>query len=226
MKPGLLRDAYRRVWDSFLRADSTKDGRHDTPYWRSHAGPYAACVVRVPAENLQPDLHELRSALASLPGIRLHPDFFVHVMLQELGFVVDQPARPDEISSSRLEEFVLAAVDPVSSVAACSLTFCGANAFEDAVFLELGGGEPLLHLHDRLFDLAALPQVPLYSYLPHCTIAHFNGTCQPAAARDALQPWRAHIFGECRVTEVEIVTLDPRETYAELESYAVIPLGA
>jgi 2'-5' RNA ligase len=225
MKTNYLRGAYCRVWESFLHADSTKDGRHDTLYWHSHDGPYAACVVRVPADSLQPGLAELRRAIAPLPGVRLHPDHFVHVMLQELGFVVDQPARPDEISSARLEEFVLAAVDPISSSARLSLTLGGANAFEDAVFLEVAPGEPLLQLHDRLFDLAAVPQVPRFPYLPHCTIAHFDGTCPPSSAQAALQPWREHVFGACLVSEVEIVTLDPKQTYPELESYAVIPLG-
>ena len=56
--------AYERVWDAFRRSQSTADGRHDTPHWRAHDGPYAACVVRVPAEALQPNLTVLRAQLA------------------------------------------------------------------------------------------------------------------------------------------------------------------
>jgi hypothetical protein len=178
--------AYERVWDAFQRSQSTADGRHDTPYWRAHSGPYAACVVRVPAEALQPKLTIVRRQLSELRGVRLHPDHFLHIMLQELG---------------------------------------GVNSFQDAVFLDVGGGSPLSRLHERFFDLAALPTLPSYSYLPHCTIAHYDGTTPHDEAQALIAPWRHELIGEFAIAEAEIVTLDPNEPYPELATYAVIPFG-
>jgi RNA 2',3'-cyclic 3'-phosphodiesterase len=217
--------AYERVWEAFQRSHSTADGRHDTPYWRAHSDPYAACVVRVPAEALGPNLTVLRRQLAELPGVRLHPDHFLHIMLQELGFVVEFPRQPDEISATRLEEFAQSIVEPISSARPWSATLGGVNSFHDAVFLDVRGGGPLFRLHERLFDLAALPTLPSYSYLPHCTIAHYDGTTPHEEALALLAPWRNEIIGQFIIAEVEIVTLDPDEAYPELTTYAVIPVG-
>lgn len=216
---------FQRVWEAFQQSESTVDGRHDTAHWRAHDGPYAACIVRVPAEALQPNLGVLRGKLAELGGVRLHPDHFLHIMLQELGFVAESPRQRDEISAARLEEFAQTVVEPISSTRAFSVALGGANSFQDAAFLEVRGGGRLARLHDRLFDLAAMPTVPSYSYLPHCTIAHYDGTTPHDAAQSALAPWRNEVFGEFSITEAEIVTLDPDEAYPELETYAAIPLG-
>ena len=218
-------DVYRRVWTAFERSDATADGRHDTPHWRAHVGPFAACAVRVPTGSMEPDFDVLRHDLASVPGIRLHPNHFLHIMVQELGFVVENPARPDEFSAARLEEFAQAATDPISSAAPFPIMLGGANSFQDAVFLDIRGGEALTRIHSRLFDLAALPRVADYPYLPHCTIAHYDGTVSPRDAVAILTPWRERVLGGFTVAELEIITMAPSEPYPALESYAVIPLG-
>ena len=217
-------DPFDRVWDAFTNAGGTADGRHDSPYWRSHEGPYAACVVRVPADVLQPDLNALRVELERLDGVRLHPDHFLHITLQELGFVVDHPTRPDELTPARLEEFAQAAVGAVATIRPAAVTVGGVNSFEDATFLEVHPGTMLHTLHERLFDLAAVPYVPAYPYLPHCTVGHYDGSIPVAAALSVLAPWRKAVCGKFELTEIEIVTLDPSTAYPKLESYAVIPL--
>ena len=217
---------FQRVWEAFQQSQTTLDGRHDTPHWRAHVGPYAACIVRVPAEALQPSLTILRGTLTELQGVRPHPDHFLHIMLQELGFVVEFPRQPDEISEARLEEFAQTVIEPISSTRAFLVALGGVNSFQDAVFLEVRYGAGIARLHERLFDLAALPTVPSYSYLPHCTIAHYDGSTPPSEAQSRLAPWRNEVFGEFAVTEAEIVTLDPREPYPELATYAAIPFGS
>lgn len=220
-----LAESYRRVWDGFQRAATTADGRHDTDAWRAHGGPYAACIIRVDANALQPTLDELRRNLSSLGNVRLHPDPFLHIMLQELGFIAEVPSGPHEITRARLEEFAQAAIEPASSLRPIALTLGGANAFHDAVFLEVGGAHVLSRLHERLFELAAIPQVPEYPYLPHCTIAHFVDSSPAREAQAVISPWRGQHFGELLVTEIEIVTFSAGEAYPDLETYAAIPLG-
>jgi 2'-5' RNA ligase len=216
---------FQRVWEAFQRSESTIDGRHDTAHWRAHEGPYAACIVRVPAEALQPNLAVLRRMLAELRGVRLHPDHFLHIMLQELGFMAEIPRHSDEISAARLEEFAQTIVEPISSTRAFSVALGGANSFQDAAFLDVRGGSRLARLHERLFDLAAMPTAPSYSYLPHCTIAHYDGSTPHDEALSVLARWRNEVFGEFAITEAEIVTLDPHVTYPELATYAAIPFG-
>ncbi|HET6599769.1 MAG TPA: 2'-5' RNA ligase family protein [Burkholderiaceae bacterium] len=225
MRPNYFAEAYGRVWAAFQSSRLTVDGRHDTPHWLHHRGRYAACIIRVRAQDLQPGLHDMIGALEHLPALRIHPDYFLHIMLQELGFVVDNPEHPDEISAARLEEFAHSAIEPVSSVAPLQIGLGGANAFQDAVFLEIDGGESVARLHARLFDLAAIPRAPEYLYLPHCTVAHFAGESPAGEAARAIAPWRTAGFGQFVAAEVEVVTLATSEAYPELESYAVIPFG-
>ena len=217
--------SFQRVWEEFQRSKSTVDGRHDTARWRAHDTPYAACIIRIHAAVLNPGLAILRGKLAELGGVRLHPDHFLHIMLQELGFVVEVPRQPDEISTARLEEFAQTIVEPIANTRAFSVSLGGANSFQDAVFLDVRGARPLARLQERLFDLAAMPTVPSYSYLPHCTIAHYDGSTPCDEAVSALAPWRNEVLGEFAISEAEIVTLDPHEAYPELVTYAAIPFG-
>jgi RNA 2',3'-cyclic 3'-phosphodiesterase len=217
-------DPYARVWQSFRRSSMTADGRHDTQHWRSHAGPFALCLIRVPAIAVEPELDALRDSVSTLSGVRLHPDHFLHVTLQELGFVVDVPVDADEISAARLEEFAVAAADAVSGAPPFTVALRGANSFLDAIFLEPAAAPRLTELHERLFALAAFPTASDFLYLPHCTIAHYDGTASTRAAEQRIAPWRERTFGVLDVSEIEIVTLDPRDAYPSLDSYAVIPL--
>jgi 2'-5' RNA ligase len=217
-------DAYRRVWETFRAMRRLADGRHDTADWRSHEGVYAVCVVRIPKESIRATLEPCRAALATFPFVRVHPDDFLHVTLQELGFVCDEPGRVDEITPARLEEFAVAAAGPVNEEEAFDLTLGGANSFQDAAFLEVHDRDRCARLHRRLFELAAIPRAPRFAYLPHVTIAHYTGDVPSGGVAAALGRWHDEGFGTFRVTEVEIVTLRLDEPYPSLESYGVIPL--
>jgi 2'-5' RNA ligase len=216
--------SYRRVWEAFCHSESTLDGRHDTPRWQAHGGVYAACVVRVDVEALQPKLNELRAALTGLDGVRLHPDPFLHIMLQELGYIEPHAQDPSQVTPDRLEEFAQSSIEPVANTRGFPVGLGGVNAFQDAIFLESRGAEELVRLHERLFELAVISRVPKHSYLPQCTIAHFVGGAPTEPVREALAPFRETTLGEIEVHEVEIVTFDTSQTYPHLESYAVIPL--
>lgn len=217
-------EAYRRVWQTFRTFDRLADGRHDTPDWRSHPGVYAVCVVRVPPGALQPSLDRCRRALAVHPVVRVHPAAFLHITLQELGFVCDNPDRSDEITPGRLEEFANAAAGPIAERPPFDLTLGGANSFQDAAFLDVHDGGACARLHGRLFDLAGIQRTPRYAYLPHATVAHYTAAAPADGLAADLAAWRDTRFGAFRATEVEIVTLRLDEPYPPLESYAVLPL--
>jgi len=218
-------EAYRRVWQTFRTFDRLADGRHDTPDWRAHEGVYAVCIARVPAEALRPALGDLRRALAVYPFVRVHPDHFLHIALQELGFVCDTPNRPDEITPARLDEFVNAAVNPISGFRPFDVTLGGANSFQDAVFLDVHDRGRFARIHTRLHELAAIPRAPKYAYLPHTTIAHYTEEAPIDGLAAVISRWRDQRFGTFRVSQIEVVTLRLDETYPPLEPYAVIPLG-
>jgi 2'-5' RNA ligase len=217
--------AYRRIWQAFRQYQRLADGRHDTPEWRSHEGVFAACIVRVPAKALQPGLDELRDALQRYDFVRLHPDRFLHVMLQELGFVRDRPVARDEIGADRLHEFATAAAATVSAAPSFDIRLGGANAFQDAVFLDVHDRGACARLHARLHELATIRTTSRFAYLPHATIAHFTTDAPLGNLPAVIARWRDWRFGTIIVNEIEIVTLRVDDAYPELEPYAVIPLG-
>lgn len=218
-------EAFRRVWQTFRTFGNLADGRHDGPAWRSHEGVYAVCVVRVPPPTLTAPLAECRAALAAYPFVRLHPDRFLHVSLQELGFVCERPERPDEITPERLEEFAGAAAGALADRAPFTVSLGGINSFQDAAFLDVHDDGVCGRLHARLFELAAVARSPRYAFLPHVTIAHYTAEAPIDGLAAELAQWRDVRFAAFPVHAVEIVTLRLDEPYPELEPYALIPLS-
>lgn len=218
-------EAFRRVWQTFRTFDRLADGRHDTPDWRSHDGVYAVCVVRVSVEALTVPFAECRRALAAYPFVRLHPEGFLHVSLQELGFVCNQPERPDEISAERLQDFAQAAAAALGDRAPFDVSLGGLNSFQDAAFLDVHDEGACGRLHARLFELAAVGRSPRFAFLPHVTVGHYTAAAPIAGLAGDLARWRDIRFATFPVTAVEIVTLRLDVPYPDLEPYALIPLS-
>ncbi len=216
--------AYPKVWESFRALDQVSDGRHDTPDWCAHHGVFAVCLIRLSSATFNPDLDRCRQALEHLPGVRVHPGHFLHISLQELGFVTDTPRRPDQISPSALEEYVTMAAAPIGERPPFTMRLGGVNSFEDAPFLEIHDDQESSRLHQRLFEIAATQNSARFPYLPHATIAHYTAPAPAAAIAEVLLPWRQAPFGEILVTEVEIATMTTDEPYPQFQPYAVFPL--
>lgn len=217
-------EAFLQIWQAFRGFGRVADGRHDTTDWRSHEGVFAGCVLRVHAAALQPSLGEFQRVLAAFPFARIHPDQFLHIMLQELGFVCPNPERPDEISPARLDEFVDAAAPALADSVPFTIDLGGANSFQDAAFLDVHDEEHAARLHARLRELAAVPRVPRYAYVPHATLAHYTEEAPVAGLAATIAPWRDRCFGTFTVSQVEVITLRLDEPYPPLEPYAVLPL--
>lgn len=218
-------EAFRRVWQTFRTFDRLADGRHDTPAWRSHPGVYAICIVRVPTTELSASLDALHETLARYPHVRVHPRHFLHITLQELGFVCDKPSRAGEISKDRLDEFVSAAATHIYETRPFQMSLGGVNSFQDAAFLDVHDRGRCARLHTRLNELAAFTRTSGYAYLPHSTIAHYTADVPAANLAATLAQWRDRRFATFMVNNIEIVTLRPDEPYPPLEPYAMIPLG-
>jgi 2'-5' RNA ligase len=217
--------ANKRIWSAFGYYPEIADGRHDTVEWRSAPGPLAVCLIRVPARTLQPSLNELRAALSAFPYVRLHPDHFLHITLQELGFITDEPDSQDEITPARVEEFVAGAVAALAEAVPFDVRLGGANAFQDAVFLDVHDRGQCSRMHARLRELAAVPTQPKYAFVPHCTIAHFTEEGPAPGLAETITKWRDRRFGSFTVHELEVVTIAVDTPYPELKTFSRIPLG-
>lgn len=218
-------EAFRQIWQAFRTNRTVEDGRHDTEDWRTRSGPFASLVVSIPAEAVQPRLDAFRSVVDPLSIVRVHPDHFLYLTLQELGFVTDDPRRRDEIHPARLDEIAQAAA-AIGDEAAFAMNLGGVNSFQDAVFLDVHDGGACDRLHARLRELAAIKSSPRYPFLPHVTIAHYVDSAPIGRLPALLAPWRDRTFGEVVVAGVEVVTIPVEATYPALRRRAIVPLKA
>jgi 2'-5' RNA ligase len=216
--------AYRRTWQAFRQYRLLADGRHDSDEWKAHAGRFVACLIRVPAEVIQPALDELRAALGAFPFIRVHPDHFLHIMLQELGYLCDHPAGRFEFARTRLDEFVAAASDAIGDAPSFDLRLGGANSFQDACFLDVHDRGACARLHARLHELAAIPTTAKHAYLPHMTIAHYTEAAPIGNLPAIIAQFRDRRFGGFRVSHVEVVMMDTSIPYPGFDTYATLAL--
>ena len=219
-------EGYRRIWQNLRQVTEVQDGRHDGPEWRSREGRFALCCVRIPPGTLSIEFARLRNALAGFPFVRLHPDAFLHIPIQELGFVTDTPAQRDELTPARLQEFIAAAQHPVVEFPRFAISLGGANSFVDAAFLDVHDGGWLSRIHRRLLDFVVIPPDMRFPFLPHATIAHYTRSAPVANLPAVLADWRDQTFATFEATHVEIVLLDTSTPYPEMETVQAFELGA
>lgn len=218
-------EGYRRVWQNLRQVSEVRDGRHDNAEWRSRNGRFALCCIRVPTDSLSSEITALRSALGAFPFVRLHPDRFLHIPIQELGFVTGAPAQRDELTPHRLNEFINMAERPVADFPSFTITLGGVNSFVDATFLDVHDGGWLSRIHRRLLDFVVIPPDTRFPFLPHVTIAHYTQSAPIGNLPAVLAQWRDQSFGSFGVHHVEVVLVRTSEPYPELETVHAFELG-
>jgi 2'-5' RNA ligase len=218
-------ESYRRIWQNLRTIYEVSDGRHDTEEWRSHDGHFAMCCVRVPEGALGPEFLDLQQAIGSFPFVRLHPSAFLHIPVQEIGFVVEAPSRRNELSRSQLQEFISSSERPLLDFPRFPILLGPVNSFADAAFLDVHDLGWLSRVHRRVIDFATVPPSTRLPYLPHVTIAHYTGSASAANLAGVLADWRDLMLGEFEVEEIDVVMIDTQETFPELEVVHTFKLG-
>lgn len=218
-------ESYRRIWQNLRTISETNDGRHDGEMWHAHQGRFALCCLRVPPDAFGPALDELRAALTQFPFVRLHPDSFLHIPLQEIGYLVEDPVSRDELSQTQLEEFIALAERPLLDFPEFSIELGPVNSFADATFLDVHDNGWLSRIHRRLMDFSTVPPSTRYAYVPHLTIAHYDRVAPIGNLPGVLAEWRDQLLGSFIARHVDVVLLDTREAFPPFELAHSFPLG-
>lgn len=218
-------EAFRRIWQNLRQIEQVADGRHDTEEWRSHGGAFVMCCVRIPADALSPALGDLRDALREFPYTRIHPDGFLHINVQELGFLTPRPEFRGDITQDWLDEFIQNASHPVTEFSPFDVSLGGANSFSDAAFLDVHDNGWLSRIQSRLVDFVKVPPRTRFAYLPVTTIAHYTRIAPIGSLVATLTPFRDTVFGQFRVTSIDVVSVRTGEGYADLEVVHAFELG-
>lgn len=150
---------------------------------------YAAFLVRIEDPTAVEHLRRLVGCITSLPGVECYPEPYWHITVKGLGFVVQDPSGPEEISAAGLREVARAARHVFAEQPAFDVRLGRVNAFPEVVFVEVLDGSPVRELNRRLLDY--LPQIVRYPFdgprfLPHVSIARFTSNDGLGELRRAL----------------------------------------
>jgi 2'-5' RNA ligase len=181
--------------------------------------------VPVPGEALLPPINDIREALGQFPFARIHPDSFLHIPVQEIGFMCGEPKRKDDISPDRLDEFLDMAGRALRDFPRFPVTLGPVNSFADAAFLDVHDDGWLSRIQGRLIELMAVSPSTRYPYLPHVTIAHYDRTAPLDNLPGVLAEWRDTQLGSFVITEISVVSLDTQETFPPFVPIHSFPLG-
>jgi 2'-5' RNA ligase len=217
-------EKYDRVWERFVGERRLEFGGYMDPDWQEGHRLSASLIVPAEASRFHERLEPLREALRPFPFVSLHPDYFMHITLVLLGFLVDEPREEDEISHERLREIEKDARIALSDVPHFTVTLANLNAFPGAAFIEAHDGGKLDNLRDALCAGCGLKKRP---GPPHLTLAYFQAPDEMDAPEELISTiarYRDWPIGEILVEHVEMTLLDLRLEYPEPETLARIPL--
>jgi 2'-5' RNA ligase len=217
-------EAYDRVWERFVDEYRLEFGGHMGPDWQDGHKLSASLVVPGEASRFHERLEPLREALRPFPFVSLHPDYFMHITLVLLGFLVDEPGE-GEVSRERLQRIEKCARVALSNIPAFTVRLANLNAFPGAAFIEAHDGGRLDRLRDALCTSCDLKKPP---GPPHLTVAYFqapDGTVAPEDLIATIARFRDWPVGEITVDSVEMTLLNLRKDYPKPETLARMPLG-
>ncbi len=216
---------FERIWHNFGTYRTTIDGRYDVENWSTEPARFAATIIRIPLEAFRPAFDHLVDVVGTFDFVRPTPDHFLHIMLQELGPVLEEPAGRLETTEERMDEFASAAVDTLAEVPNFMIELGRVNAFQDSIILEARDGGFTAKIHARLHELAAIPSRSPYAFLPTITIGQFDRVAPTKEIRTSLESFRTEPLTLFEVSQVELVTIATDRPYPPLETRNVIPLG-
>ena len=219
-------DVYIDIWERFKKERRLEFGGHTDPEWQDGHALSASLVTPVEAPRLRESLKPLRDTLRPFPFFSLHPDYFMHLTLLPLGFLVPEPRAKNELSRHRLEELASQARETLRGFPPFEVELANLNVFPGAAFVEARDGGMLEELRDAVCGGCGLEKTsgPL-----HLTLAYLqaeDGAPAPDEFVAAVERYRNWPVGKFSVERVEITLLNLNSSpYPRLETFARIPLG-
>lgn len=205
-------EAFHRIWQALRVHDQFVPGAPAPFDWQKRAAMYAICAIPLSeSSGLHESLEPLRSALRQFPFVHLYPDERLVIPIQELGFVVDSPSRPDETSMDVIQEFVHQAEIPVTDFPAFQVQVGGFNSFLDVPFLDIHDDGWCNRMHQRLRDFMSMQPDDSFAYLPHLVLGEYTAFEDIGSFPAHMAPWRDRQFGEFVADRLDIIGISTGE---------------
>jgi 2'-5' RNA ligase len=167
----------------------------------------------VPVHSLFPHLAtataQLREDLQGLRGVEVVPPEFLHVSVQLAGTL-----GAADTTWSEVERLSLQAGDVIRVAPPFDMKFGPVNAFPEAAIIEVHDGGAIRELRHRLRQVwprvlrngaERLVEGEEDHFLPHMSIAYFDGTANASEVGLVLDRYRNESFGTVTVDKLELV---------------------
>ncbi|CAN5795104.1 hypothetical protein BH20CHL2_BH20CHL2_06890 [soil metagenome] len=219
-------EAFHRIWQALRLHEQFVPGEPAPSDWQERGSLYALCAIPLTeSSGLHESLEPLRATLDELSFVHLYPGQRLVIPIQELGFIVDSPSRPDEISLDLIQEFLHQAEIPVTDFPAFRVKVGGFNSFLDVPFLDIHDDGWCNRMHQRLRDFVSMQPDDSFAYLPHLVLGEYTAFEDIGSFPAQMAPWRDRQFGEFVADRLDIIGISTSDESALPEILHSFELG-
>lgn len=196
--------------------------------WRRGRAEYLAFLVPIENEAAREHIARIIARLDGIPGVQPYQESYWHVTVKGVGFRLDHPSQPDEISPTVATVISAAANLALAPTDAFEASLGPVNTLAGVVCLEVNAKGRIQQLNERL--LASVPEMPRSPvdefFLPHVSIAHFTSN----EGLDQLKATLAELRRELpegptfRIERVDLILARLSEAGPSFELIASYPL--
>lgn len=169
---------FEGAWQQFQASSSVRLLQETLEWeWTRGRAAYAAFLIEAGVPELRTHIASVIERISGIPGVEPYPQAYWHSTVKGVGFVVDDPGRPDEISPAEVQRIAEEARPLLEKAAPFAATVGRVNAFAEVVYLEVLDGGVIRSLNSRLLDrVGGLQRQPVDGehFLPHISIARFS----------------------------------------------------
>lgn len=185
--------SFEPAWARFQALDSLLVNETLEWEWTRGRDQYLAFLVPIEEEAVRDHISRVIERIAGIPGVAPYPQRYWHITVKGLGFQVERPARPDELSLDDLNAIAETAAPVLAAQPAFEAHIGLASAFPEVVFLEVWDGGRVRDLNTLLLE--RLPRGFRYpfdgdAFLPHISIARFTSSDGLSRLKTALAALR------------------------------------
>jgi 2'-5' RNA ligase len=222
---------FDEAWQRFLDATSLRMVE-DTleSEWRRGRSEFLAFLIPIEDAAARDHIASIISAIEGVPGVQPYQESYWHITVKGLGFRVENPSRPDEISPAVVEAVSAGARRTLADAEDFHVSLGPVNSLAGVVCLEVEASGSVQELNRRILDSA--PEVPRSPaddlFLPHISIAHFTSNDGLTRLKSTLQTLRndRHRGPTFTATRVDLILARlsaSGPTFELISSYPLLP---
>ncbi|MEX1196167.1 MAG: 2'-5' RNA ligase family protein [Dehalococcoidia bacterium] len=189
-----LSSDFTGAWERFQRLDEVRL-LEETQEWEWTRGrtDYLAFLITAGDRATRDYISRTIERIEGIPGIDPYPEHYWHITIKGVGFLMESPAEPDEVSAAGADGLAEAARPVIEEVAPFDVRAGPVSAFPEVVILEVHDGGQVRALNTSLLErVPGLMRSPIDGrvFLPHISIARFSSNDGLRQLKEALASLR------------------------------------